>query len=204
MATQTPLARRTGRPPKRAGTLPTRDRLLAAAVEVFIEHGFGRASITEIADRAGISGPAVYKHFDGKADLLIQAAKQSLDVTLHGTLHGSDVAATNPQDTARRWLSPDFAATRRLLLELHLSAGRETDLAALLAEWHLDRSAAWLRERPDNVARVKSFYLLLLGLAQVDALSSLDADPELVQDHVDRMVGALFADAPTNPPPPEN
>ncbi len=189
---QTTPARRTGRPPKRADTIPTRDRLLTAAVEVFVEQGFGQASITEIAARAGISGPAVYKHFDGKADLLIQAAKQSLDVTLHGSALG----ATNPRDIARRWLSADFGSTRRLLLELHLSAGRETELAALLAEWHLDQTEAWLRDRPDNLARVTSFYLVLLGLAQVDALSSLDADPELEQDHVNRMVDALFADAP--------
>ena len=65
--------------------------MIAAAVEVFVERGFGRANITEIAERAGISGPAVYKHFDGKADLLIQAARHSLDTTLRG----SAVGATN-------------------------------------------------------------------------------------------------------------
>ena len=181
--------RRTGRPPKTADTIPTRDRLIAAAVDVFADHGFGQANITEIADRAGISGPAVYKHFDGKADLLMHAARHSLDTTLRG----SEVGAQNPRETARRWLSPDFEPTRRLLLELHLTAGRESDLAGLLAEWHLERTAAWQANEAESVDRIKAFYLLLLGLAQVDALAALDADPLLVQDHVDRMVDALFA-----------
>lgn len=189
MTAQAPPARRTGRPPKTADAVPTRDRLIAAAVEVFVERGFGQANLTEIAERAGISGPAVYKHFDGKADLLIQAARHSLDTTLRG----SAVGARNPHETARRWLSPEFEPTRRLLIELHLTAGRETDLAGLLAEWHLERTAAWQAAADDSIDRIKAFYLLLMGLAQVDSLASLDADPALVQDHVDRMVDALFA-----------
>ena len=190
MTAQAPTVRRTGRPPKTADAVPTRDRLIAAAVEVFVERGFGQANITEIAERAGISGPAVYKHFDGKADLLIQAARHSLDTTLRG----SAVGARNPKETARRWLSPEFEPTRRLLVELHLTAGREADLAGLLAEWHLERTAAWQTDADHSVDRIKAFYLLLMGLAQVDSLASLDADPTLVQDHVDRMVDALFTD----------
>ena len=189
MTVQAP-PRRTGRPPKTADTVPTRDRLIAAAIDVFVERGFGQANITEIAERAGISGPAVYKHFDGKADLLIQAARHSLDTTLRG----SAVGAQNPRETARRWLSPDFESTRRLLVELHVTAGREGDLAGLLAEWHLERTTAWQAGAPETVDRIKAFYLMLLGLAQVDSLAALDADPLLVQDHVDRMVDALFSD----------
>ncbi|MEM7288135.1 MAG: helix-turn-helix domain-containing protein [Actinomycetota bacterium] len=197
MTAQAP-SRRTGRPPKSADAIPTRDRLIAAAIEVFVERGFGQANITEIAERAGISGPAVYKHFDGKADLLMEAARHSLDTTLRG----SAVGGQDPSETARRWLSPGFEPTRRLLLELHLTAGRETDLTSLLAEWHLERTALWQTNAHETVDRIKAFYLLLLGLAHVDSLSALDADPALVQDHVDRMVDALFAEtAPTRPAP---
>ena len=189
MTAQAPARRRTGRPRKRPDAVPTRDRLITAAIDVFVERGFGQANITEIAERADISGPAVYKHFDGKADLLMQAARHSLDTTLRG----SAVGGQNPREAARRWLSPEFEPTRRLLLELHLTAGREADLTDLLAEWHLERTAAWQANAPESVDRIKAFYLLLMGLAQVDALSALDADPALVQDHVDRMVDALFS-----------
>lgn len=184
-------ARRMGRPPKRAGAVPTRERLIAASIEVFVERGFGQASVTEIAERAGISGPAVYKHFDGKADLLIQAARQSLD-------HTPDASVStpwSPHAIARRWLADDFAPTRRLLSELHLAAGREADLADLLATWHLERTESWQRRHDDSIDRIKAFYVLLLGLAQVDSLVSLAADPGVLAAHVDRMVDALFADS---------
>jgi AcrR family transcriptional regulator len=182
--------RRAGRPPKRPDVAPTRDRLLAASIEVFVECGFSQASVTDIAGRAGISGPAVYKHFDGKADLFIRAARHSLDSMLDAV----PADGWDPVVTARRWLADDFAATRRLLLELHLAAGRDTDVADLLADWHLERTRAWQVERDDPLDRIKAFYLLLLGLAQVDALDALPVEPDELGRHVDRMVGALFTD----------
>lgn len=197
MSPQAPVVhtapRRTGRPPKEAGAVPTRDRLIAAAIEVFGEDGFSGASITDIAARAGISGPAVYKHFHGKADLLIQAARHSLDGV-------SGAAARTPAESARRWLAPDFAPTRRLILELHLAAGREEELLELLAEWHLEQAAAWQNRRSDDLDQVKTFYLLLLGLSQVDILAAIEADPSLIEGHVDRMVTALFPETPEPQP----
>ena len=184
--------RRTGRPRKREGEVPTRNRLLEAALQVFTKDGFGQASITAIAERAGISGPAVYKHFSGKAELLIEAARHSLD-TMHEP--GQD---RSPRESARRWLAPDFAATRTLILELHVSAGRAPDVAELLSQWHAERSSAWNADYGYTPEQIKAFYLLLLGLAHIDSLSSLTADPAVVRTHVDRMVDALFDDQKRN------
>src|SRR5437879_8759124 len=54
----------------------TRDRLVAAAAEVFAEKGYDRAGVQEIARRAGLTTGAIYGRFSGKAELL-QAAIQS-------------------------------------------------------------------------------------------------------------------------------
>jgi len=51
----------------------TRERLIAAAAEVFAEKGYDRAGVQEIARRAGLTTGAIYGRFTGKADLL-QAA----------------------------------------------------------------------------------------------------------------------------------
>ncbi|BAN04321.1 TetR/AcrR family transcriptional regulator [Ilumatobacter coccineus] len=188
--TQRRSSARIGRPAKDDNVVATGERLIAAAVDEFVERGFSRASLTRIAERAGISGPAVYKHFAGKADLLIHAARHSLEQTL------STIAtpSRSPHDIARRWLADDFAPTRRLLLELHVAAGRETDLASLLTDWHLERTAVWQTTRADSVEQIKVFYLLLLGLAQIDSLTPLDTSPDAIAQLVDRMVDALFAD----------
>lgn len=46
-----------------------REVIEAAATEVFAEHGFGAATIDEIARRSGVSAPVVYDHFASKAEL---------------------------------------------------------------------------------------------------------------------------------------
>ena len=49
----------------------TRRELIAAAQEVFVERGFNRASLEEIAGKAGYTTGAVYWHFGGKDDLFL-------------------------------------------------------------------------------------------------------------------------------------
>jgi AcrR family transcriptional regulator len=50
----------------------TRNLLLDAAEEVFTAKGFEGASLDEIADTAGYTRGAIYKHFADKADLFLQ------------------------------------------------------------------------------------------------------------------------------------
>lgn len=57
----------------------TRERLLAAAAEIFVEDGFGRASVDAVAERAGYSKGAVYSNFDGKEDLFLELLRRKLE-----------------------------------------------------------------------------------------------------------------------------
>ncbi len=57
-----------GRPPASAGSAK-QDAIIEAAAEVFLEQGFGSASMDEIARRAGVSKATVYSHFDSKPAL---------------------------------------------------------------------------------------------------------------------------------------
>ena len=43
---------------------------MSAASELFAERGYAGAAIDEIGERAGISGPAIYRYFRGKDALL--------------------------------------------------------------------------------------------------------------------------------------
>ena len=60
-----------------------RQQLLDAAAHLFAERGFNGVSIEELGGAAGVSGPALYRHFPSKeamlGELLIGASQRLLD-----------------------------------------------------------------------------------------------------------------------------
>jgi AcrR family transcriptional regulator len=49
----------------------TRDRILDIALQLFIDKGFDKTSLREIADQLGFSKAAIYYHFASKEDILM-------------------------------------------------------------------------------------------------------------------------------------
>ena len=68
MAAKSSNARAAGKGPK-AAVLPTKDRILAAAEEVFATRGFEGASTREIASRAGVNISSLHYHWESKERL---------------------------------------------------------------------------------------------------------------------------------------
>jgi AcrR family transcriptional regulator len=57
-----------------------RDRqILQAALELFQERGFGGVGVDEIGARAGVTGPAIYRHFSGKDEVLAALFDEAMD-----------------------------------------------------------------------------------------------------------------------------
>lgn len=48
-----------------------RDRIVKAAIEVFAEHGFHRATMQDIVRQSGLSVGAIYTYFKSKSDLIL-------------------------------------------------------------------------------------------------------------------------------------
>ncbi|MCC3269777.1 TetR/AcrR family transcriptional regulator [Arthrobacter gengyunqii] len=65
--TPIPAARATGRSLAKASR---RAAMLDAAASLFAERGYNGVSIEELGAAAGVSGPAVYRHFSGKPAVL--------------------------------------------------------------------------------------------------------------------------------------
>jgi AcrR family transcriptional regulator len=53
-----------------------RERLVASAVELFYEHGFGAVGIDRVIATAGVTKTTFYKHFEGKDDLMVAAVQR--------------------------------------------------------------------------------------------------------------------------------
>lgn len=58
---------------------PARDRLIAAALELFAEKGFRSATTKELAKRAGVTEKTLYAHFRSKDGLFSEAIRPGLE-----------------------------------------------------------------------------------------------------------------------------
>jgi AcrR family transcriptional regulator len=84
-----------------------REALLAAAARLFAERGYNGVSLEELGAAAGVSGPAVYRHFEGKQALL---GALLVGVSEHLSSGGQAVVAA----------APDDAAALRALVQFHV------------------------------------------------------------------------------------
>ena len=109
----TPRARRNRLAPRdpraRAARLSgtTRERLVGAARLLLEEGGYAAASVQAIADRAGVSAGALYRHFPSKAELFVdvfrEAAKRDLAAIDEAAATGRCVSVSRqPSPHARR------------------------------------------------------------------------------------------------------
>lgn len=72
----------------------TRARLVRAAREVLERGGYATASVLAIAERAGVSAGALYRHYPSKAELFVEVFRAAADSEL-GALRSSTSAAAS-------------------------------------------------------------------------------------------------------------
>src|SRR5262249_19872456 len=112
----------------------TRDRLLAAAVEVFVEQGYEGARLQDIARAAGLTTGAVYANFRGKSELLLAAIGARADIEMDALL--TQTEARDPR-ALLEVLGDRLVAERRqppLLVDAIAAARRDPALAAGMRE----------------------------------------------------------------------
>jgi len=80
----------------------TRQKLIAAAGEVFAEAGFQSATVRDICARAGTNIAAVNYHFGDKLGLYTEFLKRSAEE--NGPILESTVSAPDPEEALRRFL----------------------------------------------------------------------------------------------------
>ena len=99
----------------------TRSLLLDAAEEVFAEKGFNTATLDDIAQAAGYTKGAIYKHFAGKEELFLAVSdrywRRYFDNFADVMANASQVGARELDDIAERWrqLSLDHGAEHAAL-----------------------------------------------------------------------------------------
>jgi AcrR family transcriptional regulator len=190
----------------------TRDRLVAAAADVFAEKGYDRAGVQEIARRAGFTTGAIYGRFRGKAELLLAAIEaQSNDefeqLFAENRFEGNatDILTT----VGSHLVTEEFDSGQALLLEAFVAARRDPEVAAMLRrviEQRTDELTALVDEAKrtggidpalDTLSIVRfchavGFGFLLFGAVELDR-----PRPEPWEALINRLVGAVAE--PTDP-----
>ena len=61
-----------------------RRAILAAAAQLFADHGYHATSINDIGAAVEVTGPAIYRHFGGKVDILVEVIEGWMQPLMEG------------------------------------------------------------------------------------------------------------------------
>lgn len=109
-----------------------RGRLLDAALERFIAHGYRKASIDEVARQAGVAKGTVYLYFASKPELLLAVVAREKLRSL-ALVEPAFVAGIAARERLRRWVRGALMTVASSPLLARLVAGDE-DIRAAFAE----------------------------------------------------------------------
>jgi AcrR family transcriptional regulator len=182
-----------------------RDALLDAAVAEFASKGYEAATVAGIAARAGVTTGAVYAHFRGKLELLLEAVGQSTveGFTRRAFALGNQPAPTVAHALARGVVGPPAGRRDLLLIEAVAFARRDPKVAETyrrVIRAHVDAFERTARRgvesgRIDPILPHAELARLVLALSLgVMALRALEEDPP-GEDAVARLVEELIQPA---------
>ncbi|QIK81691.1 TetR/AcrR family transcriptional regulator [Lysobacter sp. HDW10] len=152
-----------------------RERILSAAQQCFIEHGFHAASMASIAETAEVSAGLIYRYFANKNAIILAIVDRQLellrnDIQLNRQV---DLAAEMADNYGRTRTLDSRGMNAALLLEMSAEATRDPQIAAALDHYDTTLRAAlidWLvrgkqtggHELPADAARARALILQCL------------------------------------------
>jgi AcrR family transcriptional regulator len=178
--------------PRTAKGAATRQRILAVAASLFIEHGYGAVSTRDLAAAANLTHGALYGHFRSKGQLLVEVIRWKLDQREH-TGEFTDALA-DPQTAID--LLYDKAGREHRLLEVDAAAvaRHDPDVAAGLADLYGERHArirAGLSGRSDPQTATWLITTLAAGIGAREAAGVPMPDREALRSAVWAVLKAL-------------
>jgi AcrR family transcriptional regulator len=78
----------------------SRERILAAALELVAEHGYAGCSVAAVAERAGLATGTVYRHFPAKADLVAEVFRTASQREVDAFTRAAELESTTVEKVA--------------------------------------------------------------------------------------------------------
>ena len=193
----------------------TRNLLLDAAEQVFAQRGFEGASLDEIAETAGYTRGAIYKHFRGKEDLFLEANRRFNERYLQAFIEVID--PNTPLESldlavfAKKWRDMSKGAILRTPLgaEFDLYVLRNPEIRAQVAEQRRETAqmlADFMEEQAKVIGirmRMPALTLARIVLAASDGIANaavIDGDDDLYEPFLELLLMA-WEDAPSEVTP---
>ena len=120
----------------RPRTSETRERIQAAALELFTRHGIRQTSLRQIAEHLGLTKPALYYHFASRDDLVVSLVQPLVDDVESLLADDEQTAPSTPRELLGRYF--DISYRHRTVTALLLR-----DLGALSELGIVDRILGW-------------------------------------------------------------
>jgi TetR/AcrR family transcriptional regulator len=197
----------------RPSAKPTRDRIIAAATDLFSERSFDGATTREIAARAGVTQPLLNYHFRSKEELW-QAAVDSLFELLNQTLDERTTGLRGVDEvTSAKLLVREFVTFSARNPQLHRIIMQESKADGPRMDYLVDRHVRPIYERTTELFEALArkgavppipsahLYYILTGAGptmfvlapECRRLSSLDpSDDAVIEAHADAVCLLLF------------
>ncbi len=199
------------KPQKTEAPAPKRQVIIEAATRVFLDSGYGAASMDTIAAEAGVSKQTVYSHFGAKDALFEAIIEDKCDELLQPVflklVHGQDHAETL-KEVARRFLAAILAPNSTALFRVLLAeCGRFPGLAKTfyragpgtavetLAGFLTELNSAGALSVADATASARQFFALMRGDLYMRRLLDLTPEPSAreIRAVADEAVSAFLA-----------
>ncbi|RZA19278.1 MAG: TetR/AcrR family transcriptional regulator [Lysobacteraceae bacterium] len=183
-----------------------RERILTAAQECFIAHGFHAASMASIAETAGMSAGLIYRYFENKNAIILAIVERQLELLRNDIRLNRDVdlPAEMIDNYGRACITDGRGMNAALLLEMSAEATRDPQIAAALDHYDSTLRAAlvdWLgrskeaggHDLPVAIGRERALILQCLfeGL-KIRETREPDLDRELLGRALRGFVPLLF------------
>jgi AcrR family transcriptional regulator len=192
---------------------PARDRILAAATDLFAERSFDGATTRAIAERAGVTQPLLNYHFSSKDELwraVVDGVFAELNAAQAGRLDGlrgvDDLTVARLMIREFIWFSARNPQLHRIITQESKADGPRMDY---LVEHHVrplyERTTGLLRQLVDRGAiralPVEHLYYVITGAGptmfvlgpECRRLTGLDpTDDAVIEAHVDAVCSLIF------------
>ena len=175
--------------------------ILSAAIDLFHERGYPATGVDDIGKAVDVSGPAIYRHFSSKEEILLEAIRLAAD-EVHAANEDARQVASDASTLLERFIRNyvKVAIEQAALIAVwtsearHLTSARRAPMSRRLTSWH----GEWVEQlrlvRPElGDADAGLLVSAAIGLISTCAGAGRLDDPIRLEDHLTAIALASLA-----------